>query len=74
MLTIRVPNELEKKIRARAKVNDRTISEQIREYLLIVTIAEENEDLPFSFIKDTLAAKKEIENGIYSKYTFGVIR
>lgn len=64
MLTVRISEELEKKIRAKAKVNDRTISEQLREYLLIATVADENEDLPFSFIKDTLAAKKEIENGI----------
>ena len=54
MLTVRIPKELEKKIRARDKVNNRTISEQIKEYLLIVTAAEENDDLPFSFIKDTL--------------------
>ncbi|MCL4321303.1 MAG: hypothetical protein M1478_01915 [Deltaproteobacteria bacterium] len=74
MLTVRIPKELEKKIRARAKVNNRTISEQLREYLLIVTAAEENDDLPFSFIKDTLEAKKEIENGIFSDYKFGILK
>jgi plasmid stability protein len=73
MLTVRIPEELEKKIKIKAKINNRTVSEQLRTYLQNAIEMEENPDLPLSFIKDTLEAKKEIENGLYEEYKFGTL-
>ena len=73
MLTVRIPEELEKKIKIKAKINNRTVSEQLRTYLQNAIEMEENPDLPLSFIKDTLEAKKEIENGLYEEYKFDTL-
>jgi len=73
MLTVRIPEKLEKKIKIKAKINNRTVSEQLRTYLKNAIEMEENPDLPLSFIKDTLEAKKEIENGLYEEYKFGTL-
>lgn len=58
MLTVRIPEELERKIKIKAKINNRTVSEQLRTYLQNAIEMEGNPDLPLFFIKDTLEAKK----------------
>ncbi|MEA1995247.1 MAG: hypothetical protein U9N18_03730 [Campylobacterota bacterium] len=73
MLTVRIPEELEKQIKIRARINNRTVSEQLRTYLQNAVQMEDNPDLPLEFIKNTLQAKEEIENGIFEEYKFGVI-
>ena len=63
-LNIRVDGVLKKKLKARAKGQHRSPSDQVRRYLEIGMIAEENPDLPFSFIEGILEAKAEIEAGL----------
>ena len=64
VLTVRLPEKLEKKVRLKAKLEHRSVSEQINKYLYDAIICEENSDLPYSFIKETLQAKAEIEAGL----------
>ena len=72
VLTLRLPDEIEKKIRIKAEVEHRSISEQIKKYISDGLISEEHPDLPLSFVKETLEAKKEIEAGLGNEYKFGV--
>ena len=73
VLTIRLPEDIEKKIRVKAKLKHRSISEQIRKYICEAMISEENPDLPLKFIKETLESKVEIEAGLGTEYKFGTI-
>jgi plasmid stability protein len=63
-LNIRIDEVLKRKLRARAKGQHRSPSDQARRYLEIAMIAEENPDLPFSFIEGILEARAEIEAGL----------
>lgn len=74
VLTIRLPETIEKKIRIKAKVEHRSISEQIKKYITDAILAEESPDIPLSFIKGTLEAQAEIEAGLGEEYEFGVIK
>ena len=49
MLTVRIPEELERKIKIKAKINNRTVSEQLRTYLQNAIEMEGNPDLPLFF-------------------------
>lgn len=73
VLTLRLPDEIEKKIRIKAEVEHRSISEQIKKYISDGILSEQYPDLPLSFVKETLEAKKEIEAGLGKEYKFGVI-
>ena len=73
VLTLRLPDEIEKKIRIKAEVEHRSISEQIKKYISDGILSEQYPDLPLSFAKETVEAKKEIEAGLGKEYKFGVI-
>jgi len=73
-LTIRLPEDIEKKIRIKAKLKHRSVSEQIKKYIHEAMICEENPDLPIKFINETLEAKAEIEAGLGTEYKFGTIK
>ena len=73
VLTLRLPDEIEKKIRIKAEVEHRSISEQIKKYISDGILSEQYPDLPLSFVKETVEAKKEIEAGLGKEYKFGVI-
>jgi len=73
VLTLRLPDEVEKKIRIKAQVEHRSISEQIKKYISDGILSEQYPELPLSFVKETIEAKKEIEAGLGSEYEFGVI-
>ena len=73
VLTLRLPDEVEKKIRIKAQVEHRSISEQIKKYISDGILSEQYPELPLSFVKETIEAKKEIEAGLGSEYKFGVI-
>ncbi len=73
VLTLRLPDEIEKKIRIKAEVEHRSISEQIKKYISDGILSEQYPDIPLSFVKETLEAKKEIEAGLGKEYKFGVI-
>ena len=63
-LNVRVEEKLKKKLQARAKGQHRSPSDQARRYLEIAMIAEENPDLPFSFIEGILETRAEVEAGL----------
>ena len=71
-LTVRLPDNIEKKIRMKAKLEHRTVSEQIKKYLFDAIICEDNPELPLAFIKESLEAKAEIEEGFGKEYEFGI--
>ena len=54
-----------------SKALNRSIAGQIEHWAKIGRIAEENPDLPFSFIKETLLAIEEIKECPKEEYTFG---
>jgi len=74
VLTIRLPEDIEKKIRVKAKLKHRSVSEQIKKYICEAMISEENPDLPLKFIKDTREAKAEIEARLGTEYKFGTTK
>lgn len=73
VLTVRLPENVDKRIRIKAQIEHRTISEQIKKYLYDAIISEDNPDLPLSFIKETLEAKAEINADLGKEYIFGMI-
>jgi len=56
---------------ARAKAQHRTPPKQIEYWARIGKLAEENPDLPLSFVRDALVGLEEIRIGQTSEYTFG---
>jgi len=64
LLDIRLSEELKKRIIAKAKGQHRNTSEQARRYLEIAMAAEDNPDLPFSFIEGIFEAAAEKEAGL----------
>jgi plasmid stability protein len=74
ILTVRLPEAIEKKIRIKAKTEHRSISDQIKKYITEAILCENNPDLPLSFILETLEAKEELKAGLAVPYQFGVIK
>lgn len=72
-ISIRLPNELTKKIKIKAELEHRSVSEQIKKYISDGMISEEYPDLPVSFVKETLQTKRELEEGLGIEYKFGII-
>lgn len=60
-------------IQAKASAEDRSVSGQIKHYVRIGLIAEDNPDLPISMIKDILAAQEESKAGLGQPYRWGVL-
>lgn len=74
VLTLRLPENIEKMIKIKAGCEHRTISEQIKKYIYDGMLAEEYPDLPLDFVKKTIEAREEIEAGLGTEYQFGVIK
>ena len=72
--SLRLPEGIVKKVMARAKAHRRSFSNQIEEYINIAIAVEDNPDLPYSFISETLEAKEEVKAGLGEPYTWGVIK
>jgi len=70
-MSVRLSDEMVHAARVMGKVMHRSSAKQIECWAEIGRIAEENPDLPYSFIKDVLLAKAEMENGLVSDYEFG---
>jgi hypothetical protein len=70
-ITIKLSDELVNEARRYGDVYSRSTPKQIEYWSRIGKIAEENPDLPYSFIKDILIAKKELEDGQVTPYKFG---
>lgn len=70
-MSVKLSEELIKQARQYGGVYHRSIPKQIEYWSTIGKIAEENPDLPYSFIKDILLAQQEAENGQVTPYEFG---
>lgn len=68
---IRISDGLAKEAKTRSKVEHRSTTSQLEYWATMGKAAEDNPDLPFSFIKDTLMAMEEMKERPKEAYTFG---
>ena len=67
---IRLPEELVNAAEIHAKAQHRTLPKQIEFWARMGKIAEENPDLPFSFLQETLIGIEEANIGDTTPYEF----
>ena len=67
---IQLSNEIMLEAGKYASVYTRSVSMQIEHWARIGKIAEENPDLPYSFIEDILIAKAESDDGNVTPFEF----
>jgi ParD-like antitoxin of type II bacterial toxin-antitoxin system len=60
-------------VQARATSGDRSLGGQIKHYVRLAAIAEDNPDLPMSMIQGILEGQAEIKAGLAQPYQWGVI-
>ena len=72
--TLRLEDTVRKRVQARALAKRRSLSEQMKYYLFLGMVAEDNPDLPLLFIKDLLEAKEEVLVGLSVPYRWGVLK
>ncbi len=70
-MSVKLSDALINKARQYGGVYHRSIPKQIEYWSTIGKIAEENPDLPYSFIKDILIAQQEVADGQVTPYEFG---
>lgn len=68
---IRISDNLAREAKIRSKVEHRSMTSQLEYWATIGKAAEDNPDLPFSFIKETLMAIEEMKVSPKEEYTFG---
>lgn len=68
--SVRLSDKLVKQAKAVGAVMSRSGAGQIEHWARIGRIAEENPDLSYEFIRDSLLAKAEIDNGLVEDYEF----
>ena len=68
---VKVSEELLEEARIYAKVQHRSVAKQIEYWAKMGKIAEDNPDLPLSFIRDILQGREEIKQGLATPYIFG---
>ena len=69
-MPVKLSDKLIKLARQDGGIYHRSIPKQIEYWSTIGKIAEENPDLPYSFIKDILLAKKEVADGHVTPFEF----
>lgn len=69
--TVYLADERVNEARRYGQVYSRSTPKQIEYWAQIGKIAEDNPDLPYSFIKEILLAKAEMDDGELSTYEFG---
>ena len=67
---IRISDELAQEAKTRSNVEKRSMTGQVEYWAKIGKIAEDNQDLPFSFIREILLAQEEVKNK-KEEYVFG---
>jgi len=70
-VSVQISDELAAKAETISEVFNRSLAGQIEYRAGIGQIAEENSDLPLSFISDILKGKQEIKSGLGEPYIFG---
>lgn len=68
--SVRLSDDLVNQAKSIGSVMSRSGAGQIEHWAKIGRIAEENPDLTYEFIKDSLLAKAEIDNGMVDDYEF----
>ena len=68
---VKISGNLLNSARIYAKVQHRSVAKQIEYWAEIGKIAEDNPDLPLSFIQDILQGREEIKQGLATPYVFG---
>lgn len=66
--SIRLDDDFVEEVKIHADAMSRSVPKQIEHWAKIGRIAEDNPDLPFSFINEILLAKSEMDNGKMKKY------
>ena len=70
-IAVRISDQLVKTARIRSKAMHRSTSGQIEYWATLGEIAEDNPELPFSFIRDILIAREQSRAGEVTPYIFG---
>ncbi|WP_159564750.1 ParD-like family protein [Budvicia diplopodorum] len=66
--SIRLDDDFVTDVKIYAEASSRSVPKQIEHWAKIGRIAEDNPDLPYSFILETLLAKGEVDNQKVSRY------
>lgn len=69
-VAVRISDELVKKARSRSRVLKRSLAGQIEYWASIGEIAEDNPDLPFSFIQNILIGLEQVKENDITPYIF----
>ncbi|HDX4049842.1 TPA: hypothetical protein ROG05_002222 [Enterobacter soli] len=67
-ISIRLDEDFVSDVKIHAEAASRSVPKQIEHWARIGRIAEENPDLPYSFILETLLARSEVDNGKVTRY------
>ncbi|TNH44006.1 ParD-like family protein [Photorhabdus luminescens] len=67
-ISIRLDDDFVNDVKIHAEASSRSVPKQIEHWAKIGRIAEDNPDLPYSFILDSLLAKSEVNGGKVSLY------
>ena len=70
-IAVRISDDLVKKARSRSRALKRSVAGQIEYWAKIGEIAEDNPDMPFSFIQDILIGIEQTKEGDIFPYKFG---
>ncbi len=70
MSVVKLSDELTTQAKRYANMGNRSIPKQIEHWSQIGRIAEDNPDLPYSFIKNILFALDETNHGEITEYSF----
>ncbi|MCC5835213.1 MAG: ParD-like family protein [Opitutales bacterium] len=68
---IRISDDLAKDAKIRSNVERRSVTAQVEYWAVIGKAVEENPDLPYSFIKETLLGLEEMKAKGKEDYAFG---
>lgn len=66
--SIRLDEKFVQEAQVYAEANHRSVPKQIEYWATIGRIAEDNPDLPYEFIRDSLVAKAELVQGKVTRY------
>ena len=69
-VTVKLSDELVNEAKRYGAVYSRSTPKQLEYWMRIGKIAEENPDLPYSFIQGILIAQQEVADGQVSKFEF----
>jgi len=68
---LRLDDELVSSAKVIGQVMSRSTSKQVEHWAKMGKILEENPDLCYAFVKETLVSKAQADTGLVEKYQFG---